>query len=307
MRRVWGVCAVFMAAIAATVPASAEQVRIEGYYPAANDEAAALRSIAVADFGGEDGPHLALAISDALREVEIDRRPWFTVLAGRRGRDADGELGGVVRTRFVEEDISLGREVCVAYDSYDNCTQRARQQVPCLRVTAYLRPDLRLTGRGGQLIWRWSQEASRAAEYCPDHDREPDFSQSIDDMANDFARTIRFELAPSYQSRNVRVMEGRGDLPQPLRDPYRNAIRQTQRDMAGACAAFASLLPQAPTHQQLVFNNGLCAEWRGDFDAAVAIYSQLANGRGAGREGRDGLARIEAYRRAREQIARRGG
>lgn len=305
MRKAWGVFAGFLATVTVAVPAAAEQVQINGYYPAANDEAAGLRSIAVTDFGGEDGPHVALAVADALREVQIGRQPWLTVLTGRRARDADGDLSGVVRTRFVEENITLSRNVCVTYDSYDNCTQRAQQQVPCLRVTAYLRPDLRLTGRGGQLIWRWSQEASRNAEYCPDYDQRPDFDQSFDEMAAEFARQIRYELAPSYQVRNVRVMEGRGDLPHPLRDPYRNAIRQTQRDMAGACAAFASLLPQAPAHQQLVFNNALCAEWRGDFDAALSGYNQLANGRGAAREGRDGLARIEAYRRAQAQIGRR--
>lgn len=303
MRTTWGFLAVFGAAMLAQ-PASAEVMRVDGYVPAANDEAAALRSIAVADFSGEDGPHLSLLVADALRDVRIRSEPWLSVLAGSFGRDAQAVLDGNVRTRFDEEQITLNRSVCLAYDSYDNCTQRADQPVPCLRVTVQLRPELRLSRRNGQLVWRWSQERARDAEYCPDYDDQPDFEGMIESMNQELARVVRYELAPAYEGSNVRVLEGRGDLPRPLRDPYRNAMRLVERDPVAACNGFAALLPQAPAHHQLVFNTALCAERSGDYDAAATVYQQLANGRGAVREAREGLARIERYRRARAQIDR---
>ena len=297
-----GVCMGLVVAL----PARAEVMRIDGYFPAASDEAATLRSIAVANFAGEDGPALSLLVADSLREVRLNGQPWLAVLVGGRGRDVEAVLDGNVRTRFVENPTTQRRNVCITYDSYDTCTERADQDVACLQVTAYIRPDLRLVRGDGRLVWSFSQESSRSAEYCPDLDATPDFEASIDEMHGEFSRTIRFALAPGYTNRNIRVLEGRGDLPRPLRDPYRNAIRLVERDGTAACDAFAALLPQAPAHTQLVFNNALCAERRGDYTGAAEVYSRLANGRGAVREGRDGLARIEQYRRAAVQLERRG-
>lgn len=305
MGKSWGIVAALVGAVL-TQPAQAEQLRLDGYFPAANDEAATLRSIAVADFSGEDGPQLSLLSADALRAVRIDGQAWLAVLVGGYARDADAVLDGHVRTRFVETNTTQRRSVCTAYDQYDSCIARADQDVPCLQVMVYVRPELRLARRGGQLVWSWSQEASRSADYCPDFDDRPDFEAPIESMLGEFSRTIRYQLAPAHEGRNVRVMEGRGDLPRPLRDPFRNAVRLVERDGNAACSAFAALLPQAPGHQGLVFNNALCAERSGQLDLAAQAYTGLASGRGAAQEGRAGLSRIDQYRRAQAQIDRRG-
>lgn len=288
------------------IPAQAEQMRVDGYFPAGSDEAAMLRTIAVDNFSGEDGPSLALLVADRLREVRIDGQPWLSVMAGRFGRDAEAVLGGNVRTRFGEENINLSRNVCVSYDDYNNCLQRADQNVPCLRVTVFVRPELRLTRRGGQLLWSFSQEASRNAEYCPDYDDRPDFETSVNDLLGDYARQVRYALAPAHESRSIRVLEGRGDLPRELRDPYRNAMRLVERDPAAACAQFASLAPQAPTHPQLLHNTALCAEREGRWDDAASGYTRLQAMRGARSEAQAGLNRLAQYRRARSQLERRG-
>ena len=245
MGRTWGLLAgLVVSALACATPADAEQMRVDGYFPAGNDEAANFRTIAVEDFSGEDGPRLSLRVADALREVRIDGRPWLSVLVGRFGRGGDAALQGDVRTRYDENVIMLRRNVCVAYDAYNNCQQQQEQDVECLRVTANIQPELRLVGRGGQLVWRYSQQSSRNAEYCPDFDEQPDFDGYIDEMLAEFTTQIRYALAPAHESRSIRVLGGRDELPRPLRDSYRNALRQTERDPAAACAIFASLSPR---------------------------------------------------------------
>lgn len=307
MDRTWGLFAGLLAsALACATPASAEQMRVDGYFPAGTDEAASLRTIAVEDFSGEDGPRLSLRVADALREVRVDGQPWLSVLAGRFGRGGDAALQGDVRTRYDENVIMLRRSVCVAYDAYNNCQQQQEQDVECLRVTASVRPELRLVRRGGQLVWSFSQQSQRSADYCPDFDEQPDFDAYIDEMLAEYARQIRYALAPAHESRSIRLLGGRDELPRPLRDTYRNAMRVVERDPAAACTIFASLAPQAPGHAQLAFNNALCAERAGDYARAEQGYQQLASGRGAAREGRDGLARIALYREGRAQIERRG-
>lgn len=279
---------------------------VDGYIPAENGDAAMLRSIAVEDFSGQDGASLSLKVADALRDVRIDGRPWLQVLAGRFGRGGDAVLQGNVRTRIDENVIIQRRNVCTGYDQYDNCQAREDQDVECLRITATLRPELRLVGRGGQLLWSFSQNGNRSVEYCPDFDEQPDLDGPVDALLDEYARQIRYALAPAHESRSIRVMGGRDELPRPLRDTYRQAMRQTERDPAAACAIFASLLPQAPGHVQLVHNNALCAERAGDYAAAEQGYQQLATSRGAQREGREGLARIAQYRRGRAQVDARG-
>ena len=84
----------------AALPAKAEVMRVDGYFPAGSDEAAGLRSIAVANFAGQDGPQLSLLVADNLRAVQLDGQPWLAVLVGGRARDAEAVLDGNVRTRF---------------------------------------------------------------------------------------------------------------------------------------------------------------------------------------------------------------
>lgn len=308
MGRTWGLfAALVVSTLASAAPVRAEQMQIDVYIPAGNDEAATLRTIAVEDFSGDDGPRLSLAVADALRDVRIDGRPWLSVLAGRFGRGGDAALQGDVRTSIDENVIMQRRSVCVSYDQNDNCQAREDQDVECVRITATLRPDLRLVRRGGQLVWRFSQSGNRSIEFCPDFEEQPDLDGPIDELLAEFAGQIRYSLAPAHEGRSVRLLGGRDELPRPLREAYRNAMRVVERDPASACAIFATLAPQAPGHVQLAFNTALCAERAGDYARAEQGYQQLAGGRGAAREGRDGLTRIAQYRRGRAQIERRGG
>jgi hypothetical protein len=93
MRRI---CLSLIALMAATA-AQAETIRVVTVYPAASDEAAALRSIQVEPFGGNAGDDLTIQAEDVLRGINLGERAvvpgdsrcyrrWGRSAAARHGR-----------------------------------------------------------------------------------------------------------------------------------------------------------------------------------------------------------------------------
>ncbi len=85
--------------------AQAETLPIGGIYPAGNDAAASVQSIAVENFGGSDGLALSLKIEDLLRDVYIYRKAWFAVMPASGGARADAILRGNATADVRREDI----------------------------------------------------------------------------------------------------------------------------------------------------------------------------------------------------------
>ena len=74
--------------------ATAETLPVSGVYPAGNDAAAALGTIAVERFGGVDGQQLSIAVADKLRAVAIDGEPYFRIVPSRSSAETDAVLQG---------------------------------------------------------------------------------------------------------------------------------------------------------------------------------------------------------------------
>src|SRR6188474_2840070 len=74
--------------------AAGETLPVKGVYPAGNDAAAALGTIAVEPFGGVDGQQLAIGVADQLRNITIDGEPYFRIVPGGGSADADAVLQG---------------------------------------------------------------------------------------------------------------------------------------------------------------------------------------------------------------------
>ena len=290
--------------LAITTPAQAETLRISGFYPAASDDAAALRSIAVERFSGPDGERLSFLIEDRLRQIVFYDEPWLTVLVPELARDADAVLQGYASPRFAETAYTEERETCIARDDEGTCTERGMVQAECLRVNVSLRPSLRLIASNGRVIW--SAEPNRAQDflYCPAFDDRPQVDPTIDSWLEAIAGEARFALAPHYANRDIRIMESRSGLPRASRRPFADAIRLTEVDPGAACTAFMDLLAANPAHPSLTFNVGLCAEQRGDYAGADRHYGAARLFDTSDDEAGEGLSRVDQRRRADRQMSR---
>ncbi len=300
----WAVL-VIGAGLSLASPAQAETLHLSGTAPAGSDAAAAQRSIAVERFGGQDGARLAFLIEGQLRDAYVTPEPYFSVLTPALANEADAVLQGFADPRLAESEFLAERETCIERAENGTCLKTGLVETQCLRVSASLRPSLRLVAREGEVLWSGEPARSQDFSWCPEFDEAPAIDPVIDSWLEASAAEVRFALAPHNWARNVRIMERSSGLSRPARQTFRNAIRIIEHDPYGACMNFTQLLAENPAHPSLTFNVGLCAEAQGDHVTAESHYRAALTHRNSDDECRAGLNRLAQRRRAEWQMASR--
>lgn len=284
--------------------ARAEVLPVSGIYPAASDAAAALRSIAVDRFDGEDGAELSLALEDALGKAAVDGAAWFRIsTALLDGGNAEGVLRGTAQADQEFEDYTEEREECIK-DDKDKCTPEKRKfRVRCTHRTIAFLANVRLYDPAGVLLWSDKPTRERRDSFCEDQDRPSSLEAVARELAGQVAGSVRFALAPARRSATIRVNESRKGLEKALANRFKGAVRLTKTDWPAACREWEAIGQLAPTHQPTLFNRALCGEASGDDARAGDLYRQLLGLSPAGGPALEGLGRIASRRRALAQIA----
>lgn len=289
-------------ALAFGTPAMAETLQIHGVYPAGNGDAAEISSIGVREFGGIDGPMLSIKVADALRNATIDGQSYFNIGPASLLRGADAVLSGSVSTD-VDIRRATAKEVtkCVKRDDKNKCIERRKVQVRCQQMHLSARPTLRLVSANGRLIHSDNEPVSRQLRFCADQAR-PSVDPMVEELLNEIATRLRFALAPQQRVEDVRVLETRKGMDKGPGNDFRDAIRMTKSDEGVACDAFVGLEPTIGEHVSLLFNIGLCAEARGDFDTASDYYRRAIQADPSKSYAGEGLERIRQRIRAEQQL-----
>lgn len=288
-------------ALALSGAARGEVLPVAGVYPADSDGAAAMNAIAIENFGGPDGPDLAIRIGNALRAVDIDGKRYFRILAGGFAAEADGVLRGsgaaeVSRYRYTEK-----RDRCVSKEN-GKCVERRKEEVRCTRRTVELVPTIQLIARDGDVVHADIRPESIQDSRCEDDSPQ---SRTIEDMIRELSDRIanrtRAALAPNERHESIRVIEDRKGLSREDGDRFRNALRLTKTDAGAACRQWQLIAEANPDHVATAFNIGLCDEAAGDLDRAGEAYRRAAR---LSRDGAiaQGLSRLDARARADRQL-----
>lgn len=282
-----------------------ETLPVTGVYPAGNDSAAALGTIAVEPFGGDDGQQLALAVADRLRSVTIGGAPHLRVVPGGILADADGVLQGSAGAEARRRESGTREdEVCVERDEDRDCIRREKRQVPCWDQVVRLDATVRLVDREGALIHAFDRQSEQAQRFCEGDDR-PSREGLVRQLVARYADELRGELAPVERFEQIRVMETRRGLSQDDGRSFREAVRLTKDDPSAACGAWSALEAANPDHVAILFNLGLCAESRGELHEASAYYRSVIAGGEDAAYARQGMTRIEQRLRANAQLESR--
>ncbi len=291
-------------ALAAASPAMAETIRVQTLRPAASDEAAALRSIQVEPFGGEAGDSLTIQLEDELRAINLGQGPYFRVIPAATGSGGDALLRGTADIEQRFSDYTEKRERCIK-DDRGNCTSEKEQvTVKCRRRHVDLVVELRLIAPDGTLLWSDNRPESFEESRCEDAETAPATrGQIVRNLSGKVARRVRFDVAPSVGSEDVRVDEGRKGLSKPDSDRFKAAVRSVKdRQVPAACASWNDLAGTYPDHVPTRFNLGLCAESAGDDAAATTHYRQVLALDPRNGAAQRGLSRIVARDRAMRQL-----
>jgi len=280
----------------------AETLPVSGVYPAGNDAAASLGSIAVEPFGGVDGQQFAITLADKLRGVTIDGEPYLRIVPASASGEVDAVLQGTAGAEASRRDSGTREEsVCVERDEDRDCIRREKHKIPCWDQVVRLDAAVRLVGIDGELLYAFDRADEQAQRFCEGDDR-PSAEGLVRQLATRYADGLRADLAPVQLFEQVRVMETRKGLSQDDGRAFREAVRLTKDDPEAACAAWSAIEARNPENAAILFNLGLCAESHGELYEAYDYYrGVLAGGEDVG-YARQGLGRIERRWRANAQL-----
>jgi len=322
MRLAWA--AGVAAAMLASTGLRAETLPVEGLYAAGTDAPSRARSIAIAGFAGRGGERVAFAIDTALRGAVVEGRPYFqlTLSDSRFGdsytydRDADpsarrGGVDAVMRgiAEVEVRDTDSGQkevEECAVRDNRGKCTEKKKVFYPCRARNVTLRPEVRLVASDGDLLYAKRDTLTLSRRFCQDEQVTPSVDDMIAEMAGRFAATVRGDVAPTYRSEGIRLLESRSGIAKADHPAFREALRLTKSDVAAACDAFAALEANNPRDITVLFNIGLCFESADNLERAAEIYETVLALSPRKLEPAEGLGRIASRIRAEAQLALRG-
>ncbi len=303
MRAIWVLGAVLLAAIAAG-GARAEVLQVTGEFPAANREASFLRSVSVERFGGTDGPTLAIAIERALTNSQ------FEVVGGRIGRDtAEGSISGAVSTGVDMQPFTRKEKKCVEKADDGKCVREEEIEIPCIRRIIDMNADIRIVrNTDGKILYSEAQPFRDETTWCERQSPDRTVEAVVAGAIRNIAEAMRGALVPHVETYQVRVRESTKGLTKETAQRFKDLVKLTKRDPRGACAGWDALQAEAAGYPSLVFNLGVCAEQRGDYEGAVKLYTDAVRaGAVEGNEAANRATRLIAGRAdARERARRRG-
>lgn len=281
--------------------AQGEVLRITGEFPAGYREASMLHSLAIGRIEGQDGPALANAIERALSGTHFD-------LMGGRGarRDADGALSGGVTGGSEETPFIRKEKQCTARDKDGKCTKEELVEIRCRRRIVNLQASLRIVrSDDGRIVYSEQKPFRQETSWCQGQSPASTVEETVSDAIEQIGSSVRYDIAPSVRTYDIRVRESTKGMSKDLAKRFKELIKLTKRDARGACAGWDEMR-EAAGHPSLVFNQGLCAEQRGDYERAVALYRDASRaGAAEGSEGAERAQRLIAGREDAKERARR--
>jgi len=301
MSRTWGTAIMTtMALVGVASAARAEVLAIEGMTPAGSPEFADIQSIAIGRFGGSDGRALAFALEDRLSAVTIFGQDYFDIIGGRAAVPSDASLSGHVTAGIEEYETTAKRRRCVERADKDKCVTRKSIRVDCLRRIIDYRAQVRVTRYSdGRSIYSESFPESHEQTICFGDDENFSSSESvIRTLVAATASAVRADLAPRQYRRDIRILESRKGMTKVESNFFKAAIRMTKSDAAEACRMWDEAAASGQVHISLTFNRGLCAEQRGDLEAALDLYEEADRIAPGKSEVTGSLQRVSDHRRA---------
>lgn len=254
--------------------AIAESVKITGRFPADYREPSFLKRMGVDRIDGPDGRALGYAL-----ERSIGNRGHYTVVAG--GSNVDGILSGAVSTEINEARVTQEREECVDKirdaQGREQCRRKEKRTIYCRQRTIDVTADLRIArANDGRVVYSTRKPRQNAVTWCPNESAPGAVDGVVRGMTDSIADEVAREISPHTDTYTPRFYESRDGLPKEYHDRFKAAIRATQRDLTGACAEFAAI-NQASPQFAVAYDLGICAEAKGDFEAAIDAYRQAAS------------------------------
>lgn len=284
-------CRTILAAgiIALGSPASAEVLPIVSGEAAEATEVASMRGLAVDRFSGSDGRALAaefeLRLARARDRSGADYYAIFSLGSPAAADSVEVVFEGGASASVEERRVQQKRKYCTAsQEPRTDCEEKdkAEREVTCRTRVIALASDIRAAREAdGRIVYRRSVPLRDEVTWCPAERVPPSSEEVVGRLIERAAADYAGDFAPRWQTQSVRVLENRKGLSKPQGKKFKAALKATKSNAGEACRLFDELAAEAPTQRSVAFNAALCAEMRGDLDAALRAFEAMGGDRDA--------------------------
>ena len=284
-------------------PLKAETLPIEGVYPAGSDQLANLNSLAIGPFTREDGEFLSIELEQRLTGVRVRGAPYFSIVPLRAKGGADGTITGSATSSLDERREQVKDRVCAYEDAKGKCRQWRDVIINCTRRIVTLTYTLQVEGRRRERVFGVASTAEDSQLICPNSGEVPTIETAVAQLISRVANELRLQFAPLEVREDIRVKEGTDGLQNDAKKKFKEGIKLTKRNVTSACTVWAEVDQLVPDHGPTLFNLGLCAESRREYDAAETFYRRVFELNRSERYANEAIERLDRRRRAESQIA----
>lgn len=295
------------------ISACATKVRVNMLQPAAYHEASLTKTVAIVPFTGPGGHEFTAEIESVLAGIGIDDKQYFTLVdrasidkllsemqmgqsglvdpntAARIGKliGAQGIYTGRVTQNYYDDNrYTERRRTCVRYEEKRDrdgrayrgqCLSWRQYNVNCVKRAANFSVAPRLVDVAtGRVLYSRILTATQHSSGCDD--TQPVISAMVLlDKAKEIVKAeFRMDIAPYYVTREIRLIDDAEGIASPAaKDKIKRGLEYADRGrLDGACELWGEARIAASNSYALLYNLGVCAESRGDWDAALSLYRQ---------------------------------
>jgi len=296
-----------------TFSGCATKIKVNMLQPAQYHEASLTKAVAVLPFNGPGGREFAAEIEGVLAGVGIDDKQYFTLVdrasvdkvisemqfsqsglvdqktAVKLGKmiGAQGIYTGVVtRNNYNDSSYSERRSTCTRYEqkkdekgnSYQGaCLNWRYYNVNCMKRVANFAVSPKLVDvTTGRILYSRNLAAMTDSSGCEDTRPVQSEMVLLDKAKESVKKEFRRDVAPYYITREIKLMDSKdGITSKEAVDKLKRGMEYADKGrMDSACELWGEARIMASNSHALLYNLGVCAESRGDLDAALPLYKQ---------------------------------
>ena len=291
----------------------ATQVRLNMLLPADYHEASLTKTVAVLPFGGPDGAATAAEFEAILGGINIDNKPYFTLVdrssidktiselklaqSGLVDAGTAAKIGGLVGAQGIyagvvtqatwnDSPYQETRQECaqreITYDanrrpSEGKCIRWQSRPVACVkRVASFACSPKMIEVRTGRILYTHNLSGIADASRCEDGRPIPSGPELLTKAREIAKAEFRKDVAPYYVTKEVSLMDDTvGMTSSDAKDKLKRGIEYAAKGRIDqACELWGESRILSPSAPSVLYDLGVCAESRGDFDAAFKLYRE---------------------------------
>jgi hypothetical protein len=301
------ICAILLTTGCAT------KVKLNMLQPAKYHEASLMKTVAVLPFNGPSGTEIASETEGILGSVNIDGKPYFTLVdrmlldktisemalsqSGMVDQRTAAEVGKIVGAQGIytgavtlskctEGHYTQERQECVQrqikYDKKGNayegdCISWRKYNVNCTkRVANFSYSPKLIEVRTGKIVYSNNLTGTTESAGCEDGQPAKSDVELLGQAKEIAKREFRTDIAPHYVTHEITLMNSTDGVSVPeAKDKLKRGLEYASKQrMDTACELWGEANNLSPSAPSILYNLGVCAESRGDLDAALSLYKQ---------------------------------